>query len=165
LRSKLLTKRAAKLGATPLVSIWISAPYDRQARGRPVGRLRAASATGLTRGTSINSASAVGRELQPLPTPASMSAFADADRPCPRGLRSLDSLKSGARRGLAMRAKFERSHCLPHHMFLSSSHLCERFRTANRAGTRRLVLEDVSHALRNRQCYISVIHRTYMRSL
>lgn len=38
--------------------------------GRPVGHLRAASATGLTRGTSINRASAMGRELQPLPTPA-----------------------------------------------------------------------------------------------
>lgn len=30
--AKLLTKGAAKLGATPSVSMWISAPYDRQAR-------------------------------------------------------------------------------------------------------------------------------------
>lgn len=64
-----------------------------------------------------------------------------------------------------MRARFERSHCLHHHMFLSSSHLCERFLTANRAGPYRLVLKDVSHAVRNRQCYISVIHRAYVRSL
>jgi hypothetical protein len=64
-------------------------------RGHPVGLYAPLHMTGLPRDTSINRATAVGREI-PEPTPAfslTLSAFTDAFRPCPLDLHCLTSLE------------------------------------------------------------------------
>ena len=68
----------------------------RGGRGQPVGLYAPLHMAGLPRDTSINRATAVGREI-PGPTPAfslKLSAFTDAFRPCPLDLHCLASLEA-----------------------------------------------------------------------
>jgi hypothetical protein len=81
-------------------------------RGQPVGLYAPLRMAGPLRDTSINRATAVGRELRNrcplLLSVLTLSAFTDAFRPCPHDLHCLASLKSGARWGLAISRRSSR---------------------------------------------------------